>query len=178
MNISKRERFYGKVLVRSDAECWPWLGFIGPDGYGTFWVNELQRMIGAHVVSYCLEYGRPENNKKVDNKEICHSCDNPSCVNPKHLFLGTHKDNMEDCRKKDRNAYGTRHYKSKLSDEDIIFVKNWKGPIKTLAIKFNMQYSHLCRIRSGSTDREKKRRALDARRGIEDNSISRGQVCS
>ena len=86
------DRFWEKV--DKSSECWNWLG-VKSKGYGQIKVNGKHRY--AHRISWDLHYG-----VYLGNLDILHSCDNPSCVNPKHLSLGTHKENMADRDKKGR----------------------------------------------------------------------------
>lgn len=98
---SVEDRFWPKVDKRGEDECWPWLGGKDRDAYGTFFLrldNNKYRGEGAHRVSYRLAYGDFDA-----NLHVLHRCDNPPCVNPKHLFLGTNLDNIID-----RNAKGRR----------------------------------------------------------------------
>lgn len=98
------QRFWSKVDMKSKEECWNMSGFIDKDGYGKFWINDRCRSIGAHRVAYEITHG------KFDEEfVICHTCDNPRCVNPNHLFLGTQNDNIQDKLKKGRQAKGDKH---------------------------------------------------------------------
>lgn len=93
------ERFWRKVDKKSESECWEWKANI-VGGYGVFAFSHL-KTIKAHRFSYELKYG-----KIPDGMLVCHHCDNPKCVNPNHLFLGTPADNMRDRDAKGRQAKG------------------------------------------------------------------------
>lgn len=85
----------------SDRGCWEWAGAREKDGYGTLEWNGKKRK--AHRLAYEYFIG------PVDNLLVCHHCDNPPCINPQHLFLGTHKDNHLDSVIKGRRATGSRN---------------------------------------------------------------------
>jgi hypothetical protein len=85
--------FYSKTKVAPNG-CWEWQLFRDKDGYGRLKVK--QRMKRAHRVSFELSVG------STKNLSVLHRCDNPPCVNPDHLFLGSMKDNMQDKLKKGR----------------------------------------------------------------------------
>jgi hypothetical protein len=95
------EKFWNKVK-KSDG-CWEWTGHTGSKGYGRFRVNN--KFYGAHRFSWMLTNG--EIPKGIF---VCHQCDNPSCVRPSHLFLGTPKDNTQDMirKKRRKQIYGVR----------------------------------------------------------------------
>jgi len=98
------DRFWEKVDKRSDNECWNWIGSLNK-GYG-------QLRVGGRK-------GKPENASRIswelyngtipEGMEVCHHCDNPSCVNPIHLFLGSHLANMKDCSIKGRMHFGEKN---------------------------------------------------------------------
>lgn len=91
-----RERFFRKVEVTS--HCWEWTGSKTDRGYGKIIVEKKQ--CKAHRVSWVIYNGEIPN-----DLHVCHHCDNPGCVNPVHLFLGTNNDNIQDKVKKGRHIY-------------------------------------------------------------------------
>ena len=100
------ERFFQKVDKSGNLdfpECWLWTGGKTSKGYGSFSYYQGRSAIGAHVSSHLFHLGEIPNGMRV-----CHSCDNPPCVNPEHLFLGTNSDNMKDMFSKGRNGSSSR----------------------------------------------------------------------
>lgn len=111
------ERFWEKVDKRGPDECWNWLG-ARAYGYGRLVIgsrkDETRHVIIASRFSYELVYGPiPES------MFICHTCDNRSCVNPTHLFLGTHQDNMTDMYNKSRSTKGEKNGQAKLTHDEV-----------------------------------------------------------
>jgi hypothetical protein len=100
------ERFWAKVDKRGPDECWPWTAGIRPDGYGMFREGAMgSRTVGAHRFAYELLVGPIPSDKPC----VCHTCDNPPCVNPAHLFAATNDENMADMVAKGRAVQGERH---------------------------------------------------------------------
>ncbi len=107
------DKFWAKVQKASEDACWLWLGNT-IHGYGSFYYEG--RVFVASRMAFYLGVGIwPPN-----IRDVCHTCDNPPCCNPGHLFLGTEKMNSEDCVLKDRMPWGDRHYKSKLSNDIVV----------------------------------------------------------
>lgn len=134
------ERFLAKVQVRADG-CHEWIGAKQSNGYGRF--NPFGKSMYAHRFSALLKYGLIHH-----DFDICHSCDNRNCVNPEHLFIGSRKDNMQDCQKKGRTARGSKLSK-KLKDEDVIQIRKlYQNGIKNkeLAKKFGVTHSNIRKI--------------------------------
>lgn len=107
---STAERFWSKVRKGGPDECWLWLRPGHP--YGQLSVRWMKRPIGSHRLSWMME-----NGPIPDGLYILHKCDNPLCVNPAHLFLGTHLQNVADRIRKGRDPRGEKHHASKLTDE-------------------------------------------------------------
>jgi hypothetical protein len=97
---SLRARFEEKYMPEPNSGCWLWMAHINKWGYGEIWDNDEQHNRLAHRVSFTLHGGTVHNELLV-----CHTCDNPCCVNPAHLFIGTNLDNAKDRETKGRGKH-------------------------------------------------------------------------
>ena len=137
------DRFWPRV--RKSAGCWEWTGGRYPRGYGFFSVNG--RGHAAHRVAWELARG-----PIPDGVLVCHACDNPACVRPDHLFLGTQSDNMRDMAAKGRHPYprGEHHNQARLSNADVAEIRRLyaAGGVSqaALAERFGVCQSHVSRI--------------------------------
>lgn len=140
-------RFWARV-EKSDA-CWLWTGPLINAGYGKFKVESRTR--SAHRFSYELRHGPiPEG------MIICHTCDNPPCVNPDHLFLGTNKDNSRDMVAKNRAARlrGERANGVKLTTEDVLEIRRLRKAgvaCEEVARQFSLTKAHVWRVAQGTS---------------------------
>jgi hypothetical protein len=106
-------RFLANVKIPDDPDdCWTWMGHTLWGGYGQF--NMHGTCTTAHRAAYILFVG-----DMPEGTEACHTCDNPPCVNPSHVFPGTHSDNVQDCIRKGRFFGGLR----KLSDAEVVEIR-------------------------------------------------------
>lgn len=118
MKGSIAERFRAKVDIHGADECWEWTGARNNEGYGQIQVSRRgSPRMQAHRLSWELHHEQ----QIPEGMLVCHLCDNPGCVNPAHLFLGTPSDNVQDCMRKGRRARirGSEHGNSKLTEADV-----------------------------------------------------------
>jgi hypothetical protein len=119
MTEKTKRRFMSKISIDKNG-CWIWGGCYRK-GYGV--MQAEGHKISAHRLSWVLFHGEIPG-----GMEVCHKCDNPSCVNPEHLFLGTHKDNMDDCRNKSRmigpKNFGSKNGATHLTEPNIKAIRS------------------------------------------------------
>lgn len=143
------ERFWSKVLIIDDADsCWLWqAGSFGVERYGAFWTGE--RNEGAHIVSYKLK-----NGPVPDGLFVLHKCDNPPCVRPSHLYVGTPQQNMTDKSNRGRTPLGEAHILSKLTSDDVLRIRETcqaGQSQRSVARKFGIGQTQVWRIVNGES---------------------------
>lgn len=150
IDVRLRRRF----VVGLPMECWPWLGMKSKLGYGMISVGSKeqgQRL--AHRVSWEVHNGR----SIPEGMAVLHECDNPSCVNPSHLRVGTQSENSADMRQKNRGAspprtqFGSKHHDTKLTEEDVRYIRSCSETSYELAARFGMNYNSINKIRARTT---------------------------
>lgn len=115
------ERFESKIYYGLDG-CWHWIGCLDQFGYGRF-TSIIVKEVLAHRVAYEIYVG------PIGNFYVCHTCDNPSCVNPSHLFLGSQLDNVADSVRKGRakRASGDLASNAKITKADAKKIRSMAG---------------------------------------------------
>jgi hypothetical protein len=156
------QRFWSRVDKRRPDECWPWTAGKDRDGYGQI-AGPDNKQLKAHRLSYAMHAGQFPTDLNV-----LHRCDNPSCVNPGHLFLGTAKDNVADRMAKGRSnncPVGEDNPLAKLSNDDIREIRRRHGEVlEAIASDFGLSLDHLKRIIT-YTSRKIERRISAGRMG-------------
>lgn len=128
------KRFFRNV--KKTRTCWLWTAYRFPKGYGGFWIEGRTRF--SHRVAWVFK-----NGKIKEDKFILHKCDNPPCVNPKHLFIGTTQDNVDDKIGKGRQLHGEKHTNAKLTWNQVQQIRKYSGMItyREFSRVFGVHYS-------------------------------------
>lgn len=135
------ERFMEKV-EKAASGCWEWRAGRMANGYGQFSFEGRSRL--AHRAAYKIFVGPLD-----DEKDVMHSCDNPGCVNPAHLSLGTRAENMQDCKAKGRNTPGEKHGRAKLTETQAQAIKAASGTQKEIGAQFGVSQTAVWEIKTG-----------------------------
>lgn len=129
-------RLKRKMIINSVTQCWEWQGAKTPKGYGV--LQDGVYTAYAHRMMWECLYG------KINELHVLHKCDNPCCINPEHLFLGTNTDNMWDKINKNRAGY-------KLKIEDIQAIRASELPPKELAAKYGVRINCIYNVLNRKT---------------------------
>lgn len=145
MPVDFETRFFSRIETGSG--CWLWLGARDRDGYGQ--IKCAGRQCKAHRIMFAWVRGAI-----ADDLQICHSCDNPPCVNPEHLFAGTGEINMQDCKQKGRLAdrRGVKNTLAKLVDGQILEIRARRSAgemLKSIAASFGVSESRVSLVARG-----------------------------
>jgi len=128
MHEEYAEKSWARVDKTGPDDCWLWVGSRLPKGYGRFYpkwkINGKRCGFNAHRISWEIKNNRPV----PEGLDVLHTCDNPPCVNPAHLFPGTKSDNMQDMLRKGRGGYtgspGEAHPSAKLVESDVLEIRH------------------------------------------------------
>ena len=156
--LSKRDIAFFTLRFDVDTEtgCWNWTGYITPRHQrAQFWLDAEKRYICASRIAWTIYRGRFDVSLLV-----CHHCDNPKCVNPDHLFLGTQAENMQDCKRKGRisppprsDRRGEKAGTAKLTTRQALAIKRRLDAGELgykLAAEFGISTAQISRIRNGT----------------------------
>lgn len=141
---SFEERFWEKVDTSAGPDdCWVWTAATCR-GYGMIGESGSRKTVRAHVASWKLA-----NGSVPKGMHVCHTCDNRSCVNPKHLFIGSRLDNIADAVAKKRHTHGERQWLAKLTEDDVRVIRKL-GQMSVsrarIASKFGMSRSAIQQV--------------------------------
>ncbi len=141
--IERFERYY---IPEPNSGCWIWLGSLNLAGYGYFYFPP-RNMVSAHTAAWEL-YRGPRN-----GWHVLHNCDNPCCVNPEHLRLGTHQDNIDDREKRHRRQppKGSLNGRATLTEANILQIRADTRWPRFIAKDWNMPVSTVKKIRDRYT---------------------------
>jgi len=139
------ERFWEKVQ-RHPSGCWLWSGALCGNGYGAIRADRQRHNLRTHRLSYELAYG-----PIPQGSHVLHQCDNPKCVNPEHLFLGTHQDNMADKARKGRKAkvMGEANGNAKVTDETVRQIRAATGYQADIGARYGVSQTTVWKIKHG-----------------------------
>ncbi len=141
------DRFWSNVAIGGPDECWEWFGSrYKKSGHGAFNLSGGGQVVASRI-SYYLA-----TNHDPGKQLVCHTCDNPPCMNPKHFFLGTQADNMHDCHIKGRTASGENHGRHKVTFNQVTEIRasngTCNGTCKATGRKFGISAAETCNIRN------------------------------
>jgi hypothetical protein len=140
-----KARFDQSWMPIAETGCWLWLGsYYREDGYGRCTVGKGKSQRATHV-AWRLYRGESISKGSI----LLHRCDHRWCVNPDHLKLGTHKENMADMTTKKRQAVGERNGQSKLTEADVILIRNSPEGPRALGRRYGVARQTIQRIRRG-----------------------------
>lgn len=137
------ERFKRFFTPGKKSECWFWRGYKTRLGYGYLAVAK-HRPILAHRFSYIF-YKGPIS----DGLHVLHACDIPACINPNHLKLGTHADNLADAKNKGRMQRGGKRWNAKLTPSRVRAIRKDKRVYAAIAAKYGVDPSLISYVKTG-----------------------------
>lgn len=139
-------RFWKKVIVRAPSECWLWIGSTC-QGYGHIMIEA--KSMSVHRFSYELHFGPIPRGEGHHGICVCHWCDNPSCVNPGHLFLGDMAANTadRDAKGRGRALRGASNGMTKITEGMVLAIRADERTLREIAEDYGIHYGHVGHIK-------------------------------
>lgn len=118
LSYSDQQKFWSKIQILGEDDCWEWQDSLNKDGYGTFYPDGSKIGYLAHRISLYLKTGEQDIIAR-------HTCDNRACCNPHHLLWGNHQDNVDDMISRNRAVYskGSNHGRAKLKEGQVLKIR-------------------------------------------------------
>jgi hypothetical protein len=148
------EKWNKRFMPEPNSGCHLWMGYLNANGYGeTNFKGHSTNSTLAHRIAWELFVG-----KIPEGLGVLHRCDNPACVNPEHLFLGTQADNMWDMSRKGRWGIrqlpkGRDHHRwnAKLTDEDVLTIRKDARPHTAIAKEYGVDPATISNVKTGKS---------------------------
>lgn len=141
------ERFVKKWKRNDETGCWEWIGARHRQGYGQFYIDG--KILLSHRVAWMLRHG----SMPTPEQKVCHRCDNPRCVNPDHLFLGSQADNARDCVAKGRanraRQFGETNPVARLTENQVRDIHRDQRQHREIASAYGVAESTISMIKRG-----------------------------
>ena len=151
--LGNPSRFWEKIDMHGPDDCWLWQAHCTAQGYGVIMVGSrkdgTRRTVRAHRLAYELAVG-----PILAGLCVLHNCDNPTCVNPSHLYAGTQRDNMRDCYARGRQGErprGENHGRAKLTDEDVLAIRTDSRTQVVISADYDIGPAEVGRIKRRKT---------------------------
>lgn len=146
--VTIKDRLMSRVTVGGLDDCWIW-GGATQKGYGAIGIG--RKVFRAHRVSYEIFKGAIPTGIGYHGTSVCHCCDNPLCVNPSHLFIGQHAENMIDKIVKGRQPRGVLVGSAKLDEALVAEIRKDLRPARVIAVECGVSHAAIQKVKNGET---------------------------
>lgn len=153
MKLPVADRFWSKVAIAGQDECWEWQATRTTFGYGCFRIGSLTDGTRKHEMAHRMAYTLTTGQDIPAGKVVMHSCDNPRCVNPAHLSVGTYSENGKAAYDRHRRVSTVRpgegHPRAKLTEADVRTIRaiGTTQPLRVLAAQYGVSESTIDAVR-------------------------------
>jgi len=143
-------RFWSKIQVGSDTDCWPWKGGANDQGYGRVKIDGI--LVSPHRLAYELVIGPIPESADYHGTVVRHRCDNPARCNPKHLRIGTQQDNVRDMDERGRRKWSK--HGAKITEEQALKIREDPRASRVIAKEYGIGRTQVQRIKNGQRWRD------------------------